>query len=63
MLLVLRIDRGLSWRDIALILADGSGTSAAEQLERAAATFRKQLERTKTRLRQLAEREGLIAPR
>jgi RNA polymerase sigma-70 factor, ECF subfamily len=63
MLLVLRIDRGLSWRDIALVLADGSGASAPSELERAEVVLRKQLERTKTRLRRLAEQDGLIAPR
>lgn len=49
-LLVLRLDRQMSWEDIAVVL----GTKAS------ATTLRKRFERLKTRLRSLAEREGLL---
>jgi RNA polymerase sigma-70 factor, ECF subfamily len=62
-LLVLRVDRNLAWRDIAIVLlgehADG------EAITRKAATLRKQFERVKERLRELVtqrlEGEGASA--
>lgn len=51
-LLVLRVDRDLAWRDIALVLL---GVDApAGEVTKKAATLRKQFERVKTRLRELA---------
>ncbi|MDQ3337370.1 MAG: sigma-70 family RNA polymerase sigma factor [Myxococcota bacterium] len=51
-LLVLRVDKNLSWREIAVVLC---GVDAAtEDVERKAATLRKQFERVKERLRALA---------
>lgn len=52
-LLVLRLDRGMSWEDIAEVLAP-RGKRANP------ATLRKRFERLKQRLRQSALREGLI---
>ncbi len=49
MLLVLRVDRGLPWRDIAEILAGGSDDE--DRLGRSAARLRKRFERVKERLR------------
>lgn len=49
-LLVLRLDRQMSWEEIAVVL----GTKAT------ATTLRKRFERLKARLRSLAEREGLL---
>ena len=52
-LLALRVDRGLAWREIALILL-GEG-AADDELTRQAATLRKQFERVTQRLRELAD--------
>ena len=51
-LLVLRVDRDLAWRDIAIVLL--GETAASEDVTRKAATLRKQFERVKVRLRELA---------
>lgn len=51
-LLVLRVDRDLGWRDIALVL--GGEDISADELTRHAATLRKRFERVKQRLRELA---------
>jgi RNA polymerase sigma-70 factor (ECF subfamily) len=53
--LVLRVDRQLSWREIAEVLADDG-----EDLGRFATTLRKRFERAKSRLRALAEARGLL---
>ena len=55
-LLVLRIDRKMSWRDIARALP-GEET---EEVDRRAATLRKRFERAKTLLRTLAAERGLL---
>ncbi len=52
-LLVLRVDRGLSWREVAEIMS-GEGQTLDEP------TLRKRFERVKTKLARLAEEEGLI---
>lgn len=52
-LLILRLDRGLAWRDIALILAE-------EGLEVSEAALRKRYERIKNRVRELAIESGLL---
>ena len=52
LLLVLRVDKDLGWRDIALVLR-GAETSDTE-LARHAAALRKRFERVKARLRELA---------
>jgi RNA polymerase sigma-70 factor, ECF subfamily len=57
-LLVLRVDRGMAWRDVARVL-DG----ADDDLERRAAAWRKRYERVKLELRELAEKEGLVRRR
>jgi RNA polymerase sigma-70 factor (ECF subfamily) len=49
-LLVLRVDRDMSWDDIALVL------------NKKAPTLRKRFERVKERLRAMAEKEGLLTP-
>lgn len=56
-LLVLRIDRGLSWLEIASIQ---QGTNDVELIKREAARCRKRFERTKEKLRALAEKAGLL---
>jgi RNA polymerase sigma-70 factor, ECF subfamily len=61
MLLVLRIDRGLSWHEIALIMADDPQSSNPVHLEHSMSALRKRLERTKTKLRKLAVENGLLS--
>jgi RNA polymerase sigma-70 factor (ECF subfamily) len=51
-LLVLRVDKDLGWRDIALVMLGADADDAS--LARHAATLRKRFERIKERLRQLA---------
>jgi len=51
-LLVLRVDKDLAWRDIAQVLLGED--APADDLQRKAAALRKQFERVKERLRQLA---------
>jgi len=51
-LLILRVDRDLGWRDIALVML-GDDAPAAE-VDRRAAALRKRFERVKQRLRELA---------
>lgn len=52
LLLVLRVDRDLAWSDIALVML--GETASADEVARKAATLRKQFERVKQRLRELA---------
>lgn len=59
-LLVLRIDRQLSWRDLAVVLVDPDGKLDAEDLDREAARLRKRFQIVKERLRAMARDEGLI---
>jgi RNA polymerase sigma-70 factor (ECF subfamily) len=51
-LLVLRVDRGLNWVEIALVLLGEE--AEAEAVKKKAATLRKQFERLKERLKELA---------
>jgi RNA polymerase sigma-70 factor (ECF subfamily) len=58
-LLVLRVDRDLSWQEIAQVfLADSADQ---ELITREAAACRKRFERAKQRLRQLAVKRGLVS--
>jgi RNA polymerase sigma-70 factor (ECF subfamily) len=60
-LLVLRVDRQLEWREIALVLAGGETLDDAEQaLVREAARLRKRFQLVKERLRRLARERGLL---
>ena len=63
-LLVLRVDKDLGWRDIAIVMfGDGAGEP---ELARHAARLRKRFERVKTQLRELAQarpdRSALACP-
>jgi RNA polymerase sigma-70 factor (ECF subfamily) len=58
-LLVLRVDRGLAWRELAIALS-GDLELNQESQEREAARLRKQFERIKQELRRLARSEGLL---
>jgi len=59
MLLVLRVDRGLPWTDIARILSPGHGLGEAA-IAKEAARLRKRYQLVKDRLREMAVREGLL---
>ena len=59
-LLVLRVDRGLAWHDIAHIMLEAGADRGDDALVAMAATCRKRFERTKDRLRVLARQEGLL---
>jgi RNA polymerase sigma-70 factor (ECF subfamily) len=59
-LLVLRIDRDLSWREIAIIVTDDHDAVDRDDLDRTITGLRKQFERAKGRLKRLAAAEGLV---
>jgi RNA polymerase sigma-70 factor (ECF subfamily) len=60
MLLVLRIDRKLDWKDLARVFAETQGDAdpGAIAIEREAARLRKRFQKLKERIRDLARREG-----
>jgi len=62
MLLVLRIDRGLSWNDLARVLHEGEEDAELddEALTREAARLRKRFQLVKDKLREMAKKEGLL---
>jgi RNA polymerase sigma-70 factor, ECF subfamily len=51
-ILVLRVDRDMGWREIAVVLAPETDSDA--EVERIASTLRKRFERIKVRIRELA---------
>jgi RNA polymerase sigma-70 factor, ECF subfamily len=57
-ILILRLDRQMSWKDIARALAADDDVPAT--LDQRAAALRKRFERAKTQLRELAVAQGLI---
>jgi RNA polymerase sigma-70 factor (ECF subfamily) len=59
LLLMLRVDRDMSFRDLAITVS-GDPDLPEDVLSREAARLRKAFERVKTELRRLAEREGLL---
>lgn len=59
-LLVLRVDRGLPWEEIAAALEQDGGDPTARK--RSVASLRKRFERLKERIRALAQKEGLLPP-
>jgi RNA polymerase sigma-70 factor (ECF subfamily) len=60
-LLVLRVDRGLAWNDVARIVAQGEDEARIDEgsIASEAARLRKRFQLVKDRLRELAKREGL----
>ena len=62
MLLVLRIDRGLSWNDLAHVLREGEDEAELDDaaLAREAARLRKRFQLVKDKLREMAKKEGLL---
>jgi RNA polymerase sigma-70 factor, ECF subfamily len=59
-LLVLRIDRGLGWTEIAEIMADPGELEDPKARERSSARLRQRFQKLKQRLRDLAEARGLL---
>jgi RNA polymerase sigma-70 factor, ECF subfamily len=57
-IMILRLDRAMSWKDIARALEEPTDTAAT--LTTRAAALRKRFERAKERLRELATAQGLI---
>jgi RNA polymerase sigma-70 factor, ECF subfamily len=62
LLLILRIDRDMEWRDIA-IASSGDADLDDDAIDRESARLRKSFERVKTELKRMAEEEGLLGPR
>jgi RNA polymerase sigma-70 factor (ECF subfamily) len=60
-LLILRVDRGLAWNEIAQSMDDGDAPLTDTELHRQAAALRKRFERIKDRLRVLAREAGLLS--
>jgi RNA polymerase sigma-70 factor (ECF subfamily) len=64
MLLVLRVDRQMEWRDLAIVMSTGEDspplTLNDEALDREAARLRKRFERVKEELKRMAKESGLL---
>lgn len=59
-ILILHVDRGLPWRELAMVMHDDGETLEGEALDREAARLRKRFERVKLELRELAIQAGLL---
>jgi len=62
-LLVLRIDKGLSWIELAQVLNESETQLEGAALRREAARLRKRFQLARQKLLELARREGLVGPR
>lgn len=59
-LLILRIDKGLAWNDLAQVLHEGEAPLDGAGLRREAARLRKRFQLAKDKLIELARRDGLV---
>lgn len=59
-LLILRVERGLPWRDLALVMGEAALDADEPELERATARVRMRYQAAKKRLRALAMEAGLL---
>jgi RNA polymerase sigma-70 factor, ECF subfamily len=59
-LLILRIDRNLRWRELALVMSDPDSPRNESDIDTICARLRQRFQAAKERLRNLAESEGLI---
>jgi DNA-directed RNA polymerase specialized sigma24 family protein len=62
MLLILHVDRGLPWRELAMVMDESGEQLHGETLDREATRLRKRFERIKAELKKLAKKEGLLKP-
>ncbi|MEY4510036.1 MAG: hypothetical protein RLZZ450_2158 [Pseudomonadota bacterium] len=60
-LLILRVDRKLEWRELAVVMNEVSSEASESDVQRAAARLRTRFQTAKKRLRALAEAEGIMA--
>lgn len=60
-LLILRIDRNLSWRELAMVMSGQEEPPSEEELDKIATRLRQRFQTAKDALRKLAEEEGLLA--
>jgi RNA polymerase sigma-70 factor (ECF subfamily) len=60
MLLILRVDRQLPWRDVAAVLATGGDAPDEQALAREAARLRKRFQLVRERLRAMGKERGLL---
>jgi RNA polymerase sigma-70 factor (ECF subfamily) len=60
-LLVLRVERGLSWRELAVVMGEVSDDASEPELTRASARVRTRFQVAKRRLRELAIEAGLLS--
>lgn len=60
MLLVLRVDRAMSWNDVARVMADESDQDTSESTARIAARLRKRFQSVKETIRERAIANGLL---
>ena len=58
--LILRVDRGLSWLELAEVMLGEDAAPTDEQLKTEAARLRKRFQHAKERLRKMAEEAGLL---
>lgn len=59
-LLILRIERSLAWRELAIVMGEASLDASQAELERAAARVRARYQAAKKRLRSLAVEAGVV---
>jgi RNA polymerase sigma-70 factor, ECF subfamily len=59
-LLILRVDRALEWRELAVVMNEVASDASEEEIVRASARLRTRFQSAKKRLRALAEEEGLL---
>ena len=57
---MLRVDRGLSWRELALVMSDSKQVLDDRELEVEIQKFRKRFERIKAKLKRRTEQNGLL---
>lgn len=62
-LLILRVDRGLEWRELAIVMNEVAEDASEAEKDRASARLRTRFQTAKKRLRTLAEAEGIVRRR
>ncbi len=62
-LLILRVDRGLAWDELARVLLEDEGEVTPDRLKKESARLRKRFQLVKEKLLELGKRAGLIPPK